>query len=220
MYRKLTRPTAKGIFVYLYLWFYASQGREVEKDYAELCALLNIRSYEHVSKIRVTMGLSPNELVSIGYLKSWDIKPMSSKQGYKLVLTPARAMKDVLVLTQRKQLAFAAAANDVPLSDSRELTRVARVENGVSEAKAAELARKLEPIGLLERVEYVAYQIESDSRGSIKNPAGYLISPSSRPSNRFPPPFVPVVRSLPMKGIASRKRAAAPAKPTRRVPEI
>jgi hypothetical protein len=176
MYRKLTRPTAKGIFVYLYLWFYASQGREVEKDYTELCALLNVRSYEHVSKIRETMGLSLNELVSIGYLKSWDIKPMSSKQGYKLVLTPGRAMKDVLVMTQRKQLAFAAAHNDVPLSDSRELARVALVENGVSEAKAAELARKLEPLALLDRVEYVASQIESDRKGSIKNPAGYLIT--------------------------------------------
>ena len=28
MYRKLFRPTAKGIFVYLYLWFFASQGKE------------------------------------------------------------------------------------------------------------------------------------------------------------------------------------------------
>jgi hypothetical protein len=176
MYRKLTRPTAKGIFVYLYLWFYASQGREVEKDYAELCALLNVRSYEHVSKIRETMGLSLNELVTIGYLKSWDIKPMSSKQGYKLVLTPGRAMKDVLVMTQRKQLAFAAAAHEVPLAGSRELARAALVEHGVSEEKAVELARKLEPLALLDRVEYVASQIESDRKGSIKSPAGYLIT--------------------------------------------
>jgi hypothetical protein len=176
MYRKLTRPTAKGIFVYLYLWFYASQGKEVEKDYTELCALLNVRSYEHVSKIRETMGQSLNELVAIGYLKNWDIKPMSSKQGYKLVLVPGRAMKDVLVLTQRKQLAFAAAHIDVPLSDSRELARVALVENGVSETKAAELARKLEPLALMDRIEYVTFQIQSDRKGAIKNPAGFLIT--------------------------------------------
>ena len=86
MYRKLVRPTAKGIFVYLYLWFFASQGKEVEKDYTELCALLNVRAYEHVSKIRETMGLSLTDLVDIGYLKNWDIKPMSSKAGYKLVM--------------------------------------------------------------------------------------------------------------------------------------
>ena len=176
MYRKLVRPTAKGIFVYLYLWFYASQGKEVEKDYSELCALLNVRSYEHVSKIRETMGLSLTDLVNIGYLKSWDIRPMSSKVGYKLVLTPGRAMKDVLVMTQRKQLAFAAAHIDVPLSDTRELARVALVEHGVSETKAAELARKLEPRSLLERVEFVAAEIAEDRKGSIKNPAGYLIT--------------------------------------------
>ena len=81
MYRKLARPTSKGIFVYLYVWFFASQGKEVEKDYTELCALLNIRTYEHISKIRETMGLALMELMTIGYLKSWDIKSMTSKRG-------------------------------------------------------------------------------------------------------------------------------------------
>src|ERR1035438_1689069 len=41
-YRLLKRPTAKGVFGYLHLWFHASQGRPIEKDYAELCMLLNI----------------------------------------------------------------------------------------------------------------------------------------------------------------------------------
>jgi len=176
MYRKLVRPTAKGIFVYLYLWFYASQGKEVEKDYNELCALLNVRSYGHISKIRETMGLSLTDLVNIGYLKSWDIKRMSSKVGYKLILAPGRAMKEVLVMTQRKQLAFAAAHVEVPLSQSRELARAALVQHGVSQTKAAELARKLDPIALLDRVEFVSSQVKSDLKGNIKNPAGYLIS--------------------------------------------
>ena len=101
-YRKLVRPTAKGIFVYLYLWFYASKGREVEKDYAELCNLLNVRRYEHLSKIKETMGLSLADLVNIGYLDSWDIRPMSSKDGYKLVLAPGRAMQEVLLMTERR----------------------------------------------------------------------------------------------------------------------
>ena len=176
MYRKLVRPTAKGIFVYLYLWFYASQGKEVEKDYSELCTLLNVRSYEHISKIRETMGLSLEDLVNIEYLKSWDIKAMSSKAGYKLILTPGRAMKDVLIMTQRKQLAFASGQIEAPLSESRELARRALVEQGVSPAKAAELARKLDPLATLDRVEYIASQVQADRRGSIKNPAGYLIT--------------------------------------------
>ena len=175
MYRKLVRPTAKGIFVYLYLWFFASQGKEVEKDYTELCALLNVRAYEHISKIRETMGLSLTDLVNIGYLKSWDIKPMSSKAGYKLVLSPGRALKDVLTMTQRKQLAFAAAHVEPPLSEAREHAKQQLIQHGVSASKAAELARKLDPVALLDRIEYVASQVETDRRGSIKNPAGYLI---------------------------------------------
>jgi len=176
MYRKLVRPTAKGIFVYLYLWFFASQGREVEKDYTELCALLNVRTYDHVSKIRETMGLSLTDLVDIGYLKSWDIKPMSSKSGYKLVLTPGRALKDVLLLSQRKQLAFAAAHIEAPPSGARERAQALLIENGVSSAKAVELSQRLEPMALLDRIEYVISQIRGDREGSIKNPAGYLIN--------------------------------------------
>lgn len=176
MYRKLLRPTAKGIFVYLYLWFYASQGKEVEKDYNELCTLLNVRSYEHVSKIRETMGLSLTDLVNIEYLKSWDIKPMSSKAGYKLILSPGRAMKEVLVMTQRKQLAFASGQVDTSLSESREVARLALLEQGVSSTKAAELARKLEPLLVLDQIDYVSSQIQADRKGSIKNPAGYLIT--------------------------------------------
>src|SRR6266852_4822284 len=65
-YRKLKRPTAKGIFGYLHLWFHASHGRQIEKDYAELCVLLNIPVYRHVSKIRDTMGRSLNELIEVG----------------------------------------------------------------------------------------------------------------------------------------------------------
>ncbi len=176
MYRKLVRPTAKGIFVYLYLWFFASQGKEVEKDYTELCALLNVRAYDHVSKIRETMGLSLTDLVNIGYLKSWDIKPMSSKVGYKLVLTPGRALKEVLLLTQRKQLAFAAAHLEPALSATQETVKAALVEKGVSPIKAAELVQKLEPALVQDRLEYADAQVNADRKGSIKNPAGYLIS--------------------------------------------
>jgi hypothetical protein len=121
-YRKLVRPTAKGIFVYLYVWFYASRGKDVEKDYGELCALLNVRCYQHASKIRETMGLSLNDLVNIGYLRAWDIRPMSTKRGFKLVLTPGRAILEVIAKTQRRQLGAGggAAAIEAPLSEAQE----------------------------------------------------------------------------------------------------
>ena len=174
-YRKLVRPTAKGIFVYLYVWFYASRGKEVEKDYAELCALLNIRCYPHVSKIRETMGLSLNDLVSIGYLKQWDIRPMSSKKGFKLVLSPGRAIIDFITNTQRRQLASGSA-------DPRSLTaeqlqiRDALVERGVTEEKASSICRIHDCSQLQERIEYLDTEIAADHGRRIKNPAGFIIS--------------------------------------------
>ena len=173
---QVVETTAKGIFVYLYVWFFASQGKDIEKDYTELCTLLNIRTYEHISKIRETMGLSLTDLVNIGYLKSWDIKPMSSKRGYKLVLTPGPAIKEILQATWRKQIAHTSEQRPPSLSESQELAKIALVEQGVSQPKAEELACKDEPTELLDRVEYVAFQISSDHKNSIKNPAGYLIS--------------------------------------------
>src|SRR4051794_11855654 len=103
-YRKLKRPTAKGVFGYLHLWFHASRGRVIEKDYSELCMLLNIPAYKHISKIRETMGKSLDELTSIGYLSKWDVKPMMTKSGYKLLLSPGEEVLRVLAITQKKQL--------------------------------------------------------------------------------------------------------------------
>ena len=176
MYRKLKRPTAKGIFVYLYLWFYASKGKPVEKDYVELCSLLNIRSYEYVSKIKETIGVALSDLVDIGYLKSWDVKLMTSMDRYKLILVPGRAIKEILELTQRKQLAFAVEQIGETLTLDQQEAKEAMIALGLSEPKAAELARKHDATFLLDRIDYVTHQVESSRKGSFKNPPGYFIS--------------------------------------------
>ena len=51
-YKLLKRATAKGIFGYLHVWFHASTCRPVEKDYVDLCNLLNIQSYKHCRRLR------------------------------------------------------------------------------------------------------------------------------------------------------------------------
>ena len=95
-YKQLTRPTAKGIFGNLHLWFHASQGRPVEKDYSELCNLLNVQAYPHLSKIKSTMGLALDELIKIKYLAKWEVERMISKEGYKVILTPGREILRLL----------------------------------------------------------------------------------------------------------------------------
>ena len=56
-------------------------GRPVEKDYAELCNLLNVQAYPHLSKIRSTMGLALSELVQIKYISKWDVQRDVDEEG-------------------------------------------------------------------------------------------------------------------------------------------
>ena len=174
-YRCLKRPTAKGIFGYLHLWFHASQGRVVEKDYTELCMLLNIPVYKHVSKIRETMGRSLDELREIAYLSNWDIRPMVTKQGFKLVLQAGEKLLHVLAISQRKSLAATATGSQIPAPDESRRTVVkALMEWGITEAKAATLARGQDPELLQEQIEYTRHLVEREGR-KIDNPAGFLI---------------------------------------------
>lgn len=173
-YRKLIRPTAKGIFVYLYVWFYASRGKEVEKDYSELCALLNVRCYQHLSKIKETMGLSLDDLVSIGYLRTWEIKPMVSKRGFKLVMSPGREILGVIANTQRRQLASSAPVQE--LSAAQQEVQLLLVERGVDEQRAVTLARLHEPAAVKEQIEFLDHEIARDAGKRIKNPAGFIIA--------------------------------------------
>ncbi len=177
-YRKLVRPTSKGIFVYLYVWFYASKGKDVEKDYAELCTLLNVRCYQHVSKIKETMGLSLDDLVKIGYLKTWKIEPMSSKKGYKLVLKPGKSILEVIADTQQRQLALVPNGEGVPpeFNSAQRVVKSALVSEGISDEKADSLCRLYDSNLLLDRLDYAITEIAKDRGGRFTNPAGFIIS--------------------------------------------
>jgi len=178
-YKMLTRPTAKGIFGNLHLWFHASQGRQVEKDYAELCNLLNVQAYPHLSKIKSTMGLALNELVNIQYLEKWDVQPMSSKQGYKIVLAPGRALMRVLRESypeQRDRLAEVSVVltpvSSSP-SDDETATKLLR-KYGVLPAKSTSLVERFGPDVVCDTVEYLETQMTGDKR-KVENPAGLII---------------------------------------------
>jgi len=179
-YRKLVRPTAKGIFVYLYVWFYASRGKAVEKDYQELCSLLHVRCYNHVSKIKETMGLSLDDLVAIGYLKKWDIVPMMSKKGYKLVLTPGRAILDVITDTQRRQLGKGQGNESeeeaAALTSEQQTVKNVLVSQGISEEKAASICENYDPELILDRLDYAVSEITRDGGRRLNNPTGFIIS--------------------------------------------
>src|ERR1700722_8374556 len=86
-YIQLKTNIARNLVPHLQEWLFASQrdGR-FEKQYEDLCRLLGIRVYRHLSEIERKLGPSLNELVTHGYLSRWAIEPMADDEGYKLVL--------------------------------------------------------------------------------------------------------------------------------------
>jgi len=181
-YKQLARPTAKGIFGNLHLWFHASQGRQVEKDYTELCTLLNIQAYPHLSKIKSTMGLALNELVEIQYISQWDVQPMSSKKGYKIVLQAGEALLRVLDSSrpERKEAAplISPIANsgESPMETPEQREAIQMLTKyGVLPARAALLVEKHGTDAVIDTVEYLASQMQSGKRTKVDNPAGLII---------------------------------------------
>lgn len=172
-YQKLRRPTAKGIFGYLHLWFHASHGRDVEKDYSELCVLLNVPSYKHVSKIKETMGRSLDELVSIDYLARWDIRPMTTKQGYKLVVGAGDQLLRVLTITERK-LSKPAETGSIPDGAQQNAIELL-TERGITSEKAKSLVRSYGVQPVVSAVQYTDSVQKAHSRRKIENPAGFII---------------------------------------------
>jgi hypothetical protein len=173
-YKQLKRPTAKGIFGNLHVWFHASQGRPIEKDYLELCNLLNVQSYPHLSKIKETMGRSLDELIGVRYLSQWDIQPMTTKLGFKLVLSPGDELMRILAITHKKQIAPNTSA-ETELSAARQEALSALIAHGIAPTKAMDLVSRCDPEMVIDQTEYVASQTATDRRGRIENPAGLLI---------------------------------------------
>ena len=182
-YKQLTRPTAKGIFGNLHLWFHASQGRPVEKDYSDLCNLLNVQAYPHLSKIKSTMGLALNELIAIKYLSKWDVQKMSSKAGYKVVLTPGEELMAILedARSERRELSPALPSKiqiePQPVKHSKEGQDAVDLlkSYGVLPARADKLVLNFGAEAVTETVEYLAAQVIEGKRKNIDNPAGLII---------------------------------------------
>src|ERR1035438_577213 len=91
-YLQLKRDISKALFGHLSVWFYASRGQSVEKRYADLCKLLNVRAYPHLSKARSVLEPSLQELVEIEYLSSWELVRTVCGGDFKLILCPGRRL--------------------------------------------------------------------------------------------------------------------------------
>lgn len=172
-YLKLKRDISKALFGHLSVWFYASRGQGIEKRYTDLCELLNIRAYPHLSKAKSVLQPSLEELVAIGYLSSWDVIRTAQGSDFKILLSPGRRLLSLPNFSAVVNPEARAALEARLPGWVNEL-----VERGVAERKARQLALDIaddQPVS--EQIEYAEHLIEQDrrGRGKIANPAGFII---------------------------------------------
>jgi hypothetical protein len=172
-YLKLKRDIGKALFGHLSVWFYASRGQTIEKKYPDLCQLLNIRAYPHLSKAKSVLEPSLKELTDIGYLSHWDLVRTARGADFKLILSPgSRLLRLPNFAPVSNPEARAALEARLPAWVGE------LVKRGVAERKARQLAMDIadeQPVA--DQIEYVDELIRQDRRGrsSISNPAGLLI---------------------------------------------
>ena len=172
-YLELGRDIAKALFGHLSVWFYASRGQTVEKKYQDLCQLLHIRAYPHISKARAVLEPSLTELTNIGYLSSWELTQTARGEDFKLTLTPGSRL---LSLPN-----FASIANPetrAALEATLPAWVAELVKRGVVDRKARQLALDVaESQPVMDQIEYTDHLIHQDrkGRGNIANPAGLYV---------------------------------------------
>jgi hypothetical protein len=85
-YKKLKNNIAKALIPLLQVWLFASRETgSFEKRYSEICQVLNIKIYKYVSDIKRFFGRSLDELVTHGYLASWEVTKTSDGRDFKIV---------------------------------------------------------------------------------------------------------------------------------------
>jgi hypothetical protein len=174
-YKKLSKPTAKGIFGHLHLWFHASEGRPVEKDYGDLCALLNLTPYTKPSRIKSTIGKALDEFVKIKYLEKWELRTRVTKDGFKLIMFAGEELLKFLDnQKQDKKQNGTKSIDESVMSESQMQALKVLLDQGVLPAKARLLATRVQVNKVLDTVDYVM-SLAQGRRKRVDNPAGLII---------------------------------------------
>jgi replication initiator protein A len=84
-YLRLRNHIAKALVPLLQIWLYATKEKgSFEKRYDELCQILSLRQYQHLSKIKEKFGPSLDELKEAGYLAAWSVSKTSDRKAHKI----------------------------------------------------------------------------------------------------------------------------------------
>ena len=168
-YRQLKRDIAKALFGHLHTWFYASRGKPVERKYSELCELLDIQCWPHISKAKQILQPPLDELIRIRYFQSWDLVHTVDGSDFKLIMSPGEA---ILRVTRPR----IGSANPVQDPAMEALVR-ALVSRGVREGDARRTLFDvdLERQPVLDQIEWFDDQARRMGP-AMSNPPGFLLA--------------------------------------------
>lgn len=202
-YCQLRNHIAKALVPLLQIWLYMSmRSGRFEKSYSDLCQLLNVRQYEHLSKIKEVLGPSLDELVAAGYLAAWSIEPRTVSTDFKICVTHGPKFyrdRELRSLAEKPEIAEGLLA---------ELSK-----RGVSEAVARQLLASIpddQPVE--DQIEWGDYLIQTSRSGTFRNPAGfyvYLLRNAVLPPREF--------ESRRMRALAAQDRSATRGSALRRL---
>jgi hypothetical protein len=200
-YKKLTRPIAKGLFHQIHYLFYQSKGQVVSKDYAILAALLGITPKTQRSRIEDSLGKACDELIKHSYFTKWELQPMSSKGGYKIVMWPGKAMTSSLA-AGKPMLTIEGGTNKIQKVEPVKTTSLldglnsdkmraleAMLDYGVAPDAAEEIAEKHEPQAIMDMLLYTQSRVAQDTAGALRNPPGLFLT-DMRVGTRIPDKFL------------------------------
>ena len=169
-YFQLRSHIAKALVPLLQVWLHASMKRgRFEKNYADLCQILNIKHYTHASKIKLGLGPSLDELVKHAYLASWDIEPTADQRDFKLIFVHGAKFFSDRELRQGVKDGLVPALHYGPLL--QEL-----VSRGVHEEQARKLLAAIpadQPVR--DQLEYGDFLLRTSPKGSFRNPPGFYM---------------------------------------------
>jgi hypothetical protein len=183
-YKQLKNQIAKILVPLLQMWLFASRESGCfEKRYGDLCQLLNIRKYPHLSKVKEKSGPSLDELTRHHYLSGWRIGPTAKGDDLKIVLYPGAQFKRSLLPIQHTRLLPSSNHNNqtttIPKPSSPRIDRellFQLMKRGVTEKGAINLLKSLPPDqAVMDQLEWGDYLLASSAKGRFFNPAGLYI---------------------------------------------
>ncbi len=175
VYRSLRLNISKALVPLIQIWFYAARRSInvcIEKKYSELCEILSIRQYQHLSKIKEILSPSLNELKTAKVLEMWDIEKTVDGSDYKVILIPG----EKFLSENRARLGLRESG---PMPDVRlDKFLLAMMERGIREDRARRMLLDLpEEQEMVDQLEYGDAEIarREKTRDPILNPPGFYV---------------------------------------------